>query len=74
MCKYCRNDDIKLNKDILKSDIKLGGFKLVDLKVDIFDDKLCLDGEWDSELTTLKEIKINYCPMCGRKIQHAGDN
>jgi len=40
----------------------------------IFDDFLkCSKCEWDAPITTIYDLKINYCPNCGAKMDGDGN-
>ena len=72
MCKYCKNDGYyKRNKSLisktLKNDVD------IDFSIDVKDEKIVASIEnfkmeiyEDNWAITTK--KINYCPMCGRKL------
>ena len=72
MCKYCKNDGYyKRNKSLisktLKNDVD------IDFSIDVKDEKIVASIEnfkietyEDNWVITTK--KINYCPMCGRKL------
>ena len=69
-CKYCNNlritHDDEFNIALMGSheEIKVLGNN-ISLSVDISGNRLCLNGfNVDDIITT----KINYCPMCGRKL------
>lgn len=72
LCKYCKNDGYyKRNKSLisktLKNDVD------IDFSIDVKDEKIVASIEnfkmetyEDNWVITTK--KINYCPMCGRKL------
>ena len=72
VCKYCKNDGYyKRNKSLisktLKNDVD------IDFSIDVKDEKIVASIEnfkmetyEDNWVITTK--KINYCPMCGRKL------
>lgn len=68
-CKYCNNLIIthsdEFNIALMDShEIKVLGNK-ISLSVDISENRLCLNGFNADDIIT---AKINYCPMCGRKL------
>ena len=69
MCKYCKNDDVQLNKDFIKANLDIAGITFMELQVNIFDDKLGLTCECDGSIEILEDLQIKYCPMCGRDLQ-----
>ena len=60
MCKYCESDRAV---DLLSA-------KENDADVKMFNSELLLEvySFVDDPLSDYEEIKINYCPMCGRKL------
>ena len=77
LCEYCKNDGYETpNKSIISASLKKNQVD-VDLSLNVKRKSLCLwadnlklygDDTWfeTSDQYTLK--KINYCPMCGRKL------
>ncbi len=72
MCKYCNNDGyLKPNKSLISKTLKNNVD--IDTQINVKDKKLAMsienlsmktyDNNW---IITTK--KINYCPMCGRKL------
>ncbi len=72
MCEYCKNDGYyKSNKSLISKTLKNNVD--IDVQVNVKDKKISLSIEnlsiktyEDNWIITNK--KINYCPMCGRKL------
>ncbi len=70
MCQYCRT---KKGDDFENASLVCQTYKIIEnyLTIDIYEDANELKCEIDvcgGELVTTKPIKINYCPICGRKL------
>ncbi len=79
MCIYCETEPFKR---IVYEEEDVGKFGKIlsyidqhdgqhDPKIDIF---VCFDPDYeDCEVTSIfeKEIRINYCPFCGRKLKES---
>lgn len=60
MCKYCQSD----NDNMFENELLDGE---ANVAVQVCFDKLLINAS--TEMDELEEeIKINYCPMCGRKL------
>ena len=67
-CEYCDYRDTKsgwkeMNTPLLEYDTELAGHSIWIVAI-IQDGYLQLDGE----NTTMDKLKINYCPVCGRRL------
>lgn len=77
MCEYCRTDT--LTEPLITFNVNCGIMGKIRNDVSVLE-KINLDGSrWflSSELNTgigvkEKRIKINYCPICGRKLEKEG--
>jgi hypothetical protein len=59
MCEYCEKEKIeRYNKDILNKDFKQNYILAL-----IEKDKLYIEDNYDNV-----NVKINYCPICGKKL------
>lgn len=73
MCKYCENGEILIKKEILEGcyigwSEELQAFDEI-YKVIIKGDSLCLGREDEQCIEAFETVKINYCPVCGRKLK-----
>lgn len=72
MCEYCKNDGYyKANKSLISK--KLRNNVYVDIQVNVKDKKLIASIEnltmnIEDDNCFLPTKKINFCPMCGRKL------
>ena len=75
MCKYCENidGDDGINETLIHAYLGLGTIPFANIQVNIWNRKLCLDLECDSDFTTIEEIKIKYCPCCGQNLEEGSD-
>lgn len=75
-CKYCDDNEC----EEIYSDIKLGSKKDCNVGIDIYiqQNNLYVESSADTYEPSYNEAKveINYCPMCGRKLNNKvlGDN
>lgn len=70
MCEYCDDSSTDLLHDSIP--VSLNGIKVDELQADVFirfDGRLELyiDSEHE-ETISLNLLKINFCPMCGRRL------
>lgn len=77
MCKFCENytksEGWEGNDYLIEEDLKINNKPFIGMQVYITEgDELILwvDQGDCCDPYTHKEIKINYCPMCGRKLEH----
>ncbi len=72
MCEYCNNDGyLKPNKSLISKTLKNNVD--IDIQINVKDKKLAMSIENLSVKTyennwIITTKKINYCPMCGRKL------
>ena len=76
-CKYCKELFTGwMNDSLIQDHVNLEcGFNLLDIDVFINDDELELfvdNGSCDE--ICKKTLKINYCPMCGRRLVREQNN
>lgn len=78
MCEYCQYDENGDTKDMSKSEQVIWEYGLLD--VGVFIDKEFLhilvlneEKEFDIKNAHIPEIKINYCPICGRNLTETED-
>ena len=73
MCEYCEKEkELSLNFESAvskKEDEMVLSERIVDNKIFILANLGFLDNKGKTKYrSTLSKIKINYCPMCGRKL------
>lgn len=72
MCEYCKNDGYyKRNKSLISKTLK--NSVDIDLSIDVKDKKIVasienLNMENYEDNWIINTKKINYCPMCGRRL------
>ena len=69
-CKYCIDGETMYNsRKPSKNDYEvLTGFEIF-IRKNIMYVYNCMDKQYIKPLSDLAEVKINYCPMCGRKLK-----
>lgn len=72
MCEYCCGED---TENIADGKYEEWEYGLLSLGCFIVKNNLCISvfndetGEHDMSIADMSEIKIKYCPMCGRKLE-----
>lgn len=81
MCEFCEQKfnehnlafEVKELSERKESKYNKGSYTGIQAYVDIEDSTLkifaCLDSEYTKPLGKAKVVKINYCPMCGKKLR-----
>lgn len=69
MCEYCDFNGVGIPKnDLMKEEVDFGEFGKKTLYVNFFDEGTLYVG-LDIFDDLERKVKINFCPMCGRKLK-----
>ena len=70
MCKFCENEDNYETLGSMSISIGLFGNLVIDADLDVNNNSimLCASRGIDGVCNNSVDVKINYCPMCGREL------
>lgn len=78
MCKYCNATfNGESDENLIELDIKVNGFKMFKIQtcIERSDEKAVINTYIDDQFGrcfTSKAMRIQYCPVCGRKLTNEG--
>lgn len=75
MCEFCENEYDYRTLGSMSISIGLFGNLVIDADLDVYNNSimLCASRERDGVCDNSVNVKINYCPMCGRDLR-SGEN
>lgn len=73
MCEFCENEDNYETLGSMSISIGLFGNLVIDADLDVNNNSimLCASRGIDGVCNNSVDVKINYCPMCGRELCHS---
>ena len=73
MCEFCENEDNYETLGSMSISIGLFGNLVIDADLDVNNNSiiLCASRGIDGVCNNSVDVKINYCPMCGRELSHS---
>jgi hypothetical protein len=75
MCEFCENEYNYETLGSMSISVGLFGNLIVDADLDVNNNSivLCASREIDGVCNNSVNVKINYCPICGRDLRSAGN-